>query len=126
MINKKLLISLVCIACFITSTVFGQTQLSSLSDFVQPVGNWVKANAVQMDVLSPKTLIFKADGDCFVNGVDGKAKYLVTKDSYQDIELKREFMLPKDSNSGIYFQSRYEVQLFDSWGVKDQDLTFYD
>ena len=25
-------------------------------------------------------------------------------------------MIPKGSNSGIYFQSRYEIQLFDSWG----------
>ncbi|MDW5290281.1 DUF1080 domain-containing protein [Formosa sp. PL04] len=126
MVQKKLFIPMLCMLCFISNTIVGQTQLSSLNDFVQPVGNWVKANAVQMDVQNPETLIFKADGDCFVNGVNGKAKYLVTKDSYQDIELKLEFMLPKGSNSGIYFQSRYEVQLFDSWGVKDQDLTFYD
>jgi hypothetical protein len=32
--------------------------------------------------------------------------------------LEFDFMMAKGSNSGIYFQSRYEVQLFDSWGVK--------
>jgi len=29
-------------------------------------------------------------------------------------------LLTPGSNSGIYLQSRYEVQLFDSWGVKDR------
>jgi 3-keto-disaccharide hydrolase len=27
-------------------------------------------------------------------------------------------MIPQGSNSGIYFQSRYEIQIFDSWGKK--------
>ncbi|GAL79481.1 putative large multi-functional protein [Algibacter lectus] len=30
-----------------------------------------------------------------------------------------EFLLPKGSNSGIYFQSRYEIQIFDSYGKDD-------
>ena len=34
-----------------------------------------------------------------------------------DIELELEFMMPKGSNAGIYLQGRYEVQMFDSWGV---------
>jgi hypothetical protein len=29
-----------------------------------------------------------------------------------------DFMLTKGSNSGIYLQGNYEVQLFDSWGKK--------
>jgi hypothetical protein len=34
-----------------------------------------------------------------------------------DIDLSLDVMLPKGSNSGIYLMGRYEVQLFDSWGV---------
>ena len=49
---------------------------------------------------------------------------MVSKKEYQDIEFHVEFMIPKGSNSGIYFQCRYELQLFDSWGATD--LTFYD
>ena len=36
-----------------------------------------------------------------------------------DLELELEFMTPKGTNSGIYFQGRYEIQLLDSWGVKE-------
>jgi hypothetical protein len=36
-----------------------------------------------------------------------------------DLELELDVMLPKGSNSGIYMQGRYEIQLFDSWGVKN-------
>ncbi|MEM9142786.1 MAG: family 16 glycoside hydrolase [Bacteroidota bacterium] len=34
-----------------------------------------------------------------------------------DIKLQLEVMLPKGSNSGIYLQGRYELQLKDSWGI---------
>ncbi|MGS0524494.1 3-keto-disaccharide hydrolase [Zobellia nedashkovskayae] len=36
-----------------------------------------------------------------------------------DIELEVDVMMPKGSNSGLYFQSRYEVQLYDSWQVSE-------
>jgi hypothetical protein len=43
---------------------------------------------------------------------------LITNWEHGDIDLEFEVMLPKGSNSGIYLQGRYEVQLYDSWGVK--------
>lgn len=48
-----------------------------------------------------------------------KKSHLVTKWEHGDIDLITEVMLPKGSNSGIYLQGRYEVQLFDSWKVED-------
>ena len=50
---------------------------------------------------------------------DVKKSHLLTVFEHSDIELELEVMLPKGSNSGIYLQGRYEVQLLDSWGVKD-------
>ncbi|MCH8948980.1 MAG: DUF1080 domain-containing protein, partial [Chloroflexi bacterium] len=35
-----------------------------------------------------------------------------------DVEAHIEFVVPQGSNSGIYFQGRYEIQVFDSFGVK--------
>ena len=44
---------------------------------------------------------------------------LITNWEHGDIDISLEVMLPKGSNSGIYLQGRYEVQLLDSWGVKN-------
>jgi hypothetical protein len=48
-----------------------------------------------------------------------KKDHLVTNLEHGDIEIELDVMLPKGSNSGIYLQGRYEVQLLDSWGVKN-------
>ncbi|HEY3402786.1 MAG TPA: family 16 glycoside hydrolase [Ohtaekwangia sp.] len=48
-----------------------------------------------------------------------KKDHIITTFEHGDIELELEVMLPKGSNSGIYLQGRYEVQLLDSWGVKN-------
>jgi len=123
MIKRTLLLQYICIISLM-SPAFGQEKLKDFNSFVAPVGNWLKADDVKMDAENTALLSFKEGGDCFVNGVDGSAKYLVSQKAYQDMEMNLEFMLPKGSNSGIYFQCRYEIQLFDSWGV--EDITFYD
>lgn len=41
--------------------------------------------------------------------------HLLTTWEHGDILLDLEVMIPKGSNSGIYLQGRYEVQLLDSW-----------
>lgn len=40
---------------------------------------------------------------------------LFTSFEHGDMDLELDFMMPKGSNSGVYLQGRYEVQLFDSW-----------
>src|SRR5699024_9989968 len=49
---------------------------------------------------------------------------LLTKFKHGDIDLELDFMMPKGSNSGIYFMGRYEVQIFDSW-LKPKDSLEY-
>ncbi len=44
---------------------------------------------------------------------------LFTNAEYGDIDLELAYMMAKGSNSGIYLQGRYEVQLLDSWGTKN-------
>jgi len=43
---------------------------------------------------------------------------LFTKFNHGDIYLELDIMVAEGSNSGIYFQSRYEVQILDSWNSK--------
>ena len=59
-----------------------------------------------------------------LNMNDGTKKdHLVSLFQHGDIELEFEVMLPKGSNSGVYLQGRYEVQLLDSWGVKNPSFS---
>jgi type 1 glutamine amidotransferase len=51
------------------------------------------------------------------NGSKGHAGDLVTGGSFGDCELHIEFMIPEGSNSGVYLQGRYEIQILDSCGV---------
>ena len=44
----------------------------------------------------------------------GKANNLTTKQEFGDCELRLEFLIGKDSNSGIKLMRRYEIQLYDS------------
>ena len=42
---------------------------------------------------------------------------LFTNFKHGDLDIELDYMMAKGSNSGIYLQGRYEVQLLDSWGV---------
>ena len=53
------------------------------------------------------------------NGQNGKTVNLVTTQLYGDVEATIEFRVPKDSNSGVYFQGLYEIQILDSYGKTD-------
>ena len=48
---------------------------------------------------------------------DAAKGHLLTTWEHGDLDLSLDVMLPKTSNSGMYLMGRYEVQLFDSWGV---------
>jgi len=50
------------------------------------------------------------------NGPEGKVNNIVSTATFGDIELFAEFQIPKGSNSGIYLNGLYEVQIFDSHG----------
>lgn len=55
-------------------------------------------------------------GDRIVNGKDGKSANLVSDATFGSFQLYLEFMLAKGSNSGVYLQGLYEIQVFDSYG----------
>ena len=82
-------------------------------------GDWTTAGEVAQDSKNPKALVWKEGTGCLVNGKRGRTKHLVTEHQHGDVEVHVEFMVPKGSNSGVYFQGRYEVQVLDSWGKKE-------
>jgi hypothetical protein len=44
------------------------------------------------------------------------ASDLVTTEKFGDVELYVEFLIPSNSNSGVYLQGLYEIQVWDSYG----------
>ncbi len=86
--------------------------------FHDPIGEWETAGAVCIHPDDRKLLTWAAGTAAVVNGKTGRTKHLVTRHKHGDIEAHVELMVPEGSNSGVYFQGRYEIQVLDSWGVK--------
>jgi len=88
-----------------------------LSAWRTPHGDWLLAAEVAKDPQDPKRLVWKPGGAAAVNGPKGRTVHLVSTREFGDLEAHVEFMVPKGSNSGVYFMGRYEIQVYDSHGV---------
>lgn len=106
---------------FCCTTVKSQTALSTndLSSFQTPPKNWLIEGDVTADVKEYGRLKISEGKGILVNMPDKNtaAGDLYSNLQHGDIDIELEYMMAKGSNSGIYLQGRYEVQLLDSWGV---------
>jgi hypothetical protein len=96
-----------------SSTLFNG---ENLSGWTRPSGEWIAAKAVAVEASNPKLFKIEEGQGVLVNGAKGKTSNLVTGMNHADCEAHIEFCVPKDSNSGVYFMGRYEVQVLDSFG----------
>ncbi|MBP7951733.1 MAG: DUF1080 domain-containing protein [Verrucomicrobiales bacterium] len=64
-------------------------------------------------------------GGEMINNVTGHGQSLdiFSKNKFGDIHLEVELMVPQGSNSGIYVMGEYEVQVLDSFGKADKEMT---
>lgn len=93
-------------------------------DGFKPTGeNWVEAGGVKANYAEKHHIAIQEGTGVIVNTNDKeKNQHLITDWEHADLELDIEFLMPKGSNSGLYFMGRYEIQLFDSWGVKEMQF----
>jgi arylsulfatase A len=100
----------------------GWTPLGAEGNFAvwqQPTGDWYEAGDAMVDPENPKQLGGKPGTGVMINGKTGRAPSLVTKRrDFDDVELHVEFMVAKESNSGVIFHGNHEIQILDSYGVK--------
>ncbi|MDP6044446.1 MAG: DUF1080 domain-containing protein [Phycisphaerae bacterium] len=79
------------------------------------LGKWTEVGGVGLDEKNNRKLATKPGKGIIDNG--GRTKNILSKEEFGDIEAHVEFLVSKGSNSGVYFQGRYEIQVFDSWKV---------
>ncbi len=108
-----------CVLLLLAGKTRAQSQsidLTNLGAFREPGANWVIAGDIMTDYAgSIKTRQVNGTG-VLMNYFTAKNKsHLVTKEEFGDLDLELEFMMFKGSNSGVYLQGRYEIQLLDSW-----------
>ncbi|MFN7920678.1 MAG: DUF1080 domain-containing protein [Bryobacteraceae bacterium] len=79
---------------------------------------WFTTKSVRWErLLGPTRLVgIAAPTGVMLNGNAGRTVNIVTEEKFGDVELYLEFMIPKGSNSGVYLQGLYEIQVFDSYG----------
>lgn len=111
-------------ACLVANASFAQQviPLNDLSAFKTKSENWRIVGDASVDI-SKVNALSTSDGKGILACIHQQGKYgmdyeLFSNLEHGDLDLELDFMLAKGSNSGIYLQGNYEIQLYDSWGKK--------
>jgi hypothetical protein len=80
-------------------------------------GQWFMAANAKIDPANDRRLTGEPGQGVLVNGPKGLTNDLITRQSWGDVEVSLEFMIPKHSNSGVKLEGVYEIQIFDSLKV---------
>ena len=82
--------------------------------------NWQIAGDVTADINQHDGMTQIAGKGILVNiPVEKNKANLQSVAEYGDVDVSFDFMMAAHSNSGFYLMGRYELQLMDSWGVKN-------
>ncbi|MDN5216849.1 DUF1080 domain-containing protein [Fulvivirgaceae bacterium BMA12] len=101
------------------SLPFTRVNLDDMTDFQPVAKNWQTVGDAYVDLNKKRTFVASPGKGILLNLPEkGMKDNLFTVFEHGDIELEVDVMMPIHSNSGLYFQGRYEVQLLDSWGEK--------
>lgn len=101
--------------------------LNDLSAFTVSTPNWSIVGGVRADLNKVNTIATNNGTGVLANvplpAKAGQSTYgqqfnLMTTLQHGDADLELDYMIAAKSNSGVYLQGRYEVQLFDSWDVR--------
>ena len=118
-------VSLVCVAILLSALNAGETSGNEkgrinlvgddFSTWRGDTGEWQIVGNVFKKPDNEKLLGSKLGKGVIVNGPTGRTSHLFSKAEFGDVTAHIEFMVPKESNSGVYFMGRYEIQVLDSW-----------
>ena len=105
--------------------------LNDLSAFKPAESNWQIVGSVRADLAKPN--VFQTEkGTGVLANVPAMSKkgQLISGDQYSlttmlqhgDADIELDYMMAPQANSGLYLQGRYEIQLRDSWDVKQPNV----
>jgi hypothetical protein len=99
----------------------GKKEVLSTSDFDAWRDNagWQIVGDAMLNRDNPKLLATKPGKGILINGPVGKAKDIITKAQFGDVKIHLEFIISEGSNSGVYLQGQYEIQIFDSYQMQN-------
>jgi len=83
----------------------------------KPTGDWIVAGDARLDLKNRSRLAAVPGHGTLINGATGKTGNLLSKSDFGDVEAHFEFQVPKGANSGVKFETLYEIQIHDSFGV---------
>jgi hypothetical protein len=89
-----------------------------LSQWLAPTGDWLVVGGAKLAPDDERLLAAEPGSGVILNGKKGATGNLLSKTEHGDVAAHVEFMVPVGSNSGVYFQGRYEIQVLDSWKVE--------
>jgi hypothetical protein len=118
--SKTKLLRTVVFCILISSVISSRAQinlmLKDLSEFQSPSSNWHIAGDVSADLTTVNKLVWTSGTGILVNQPEqGVQAHDILFSPHGDLDMELDYMMAKGSNSGIYLQGRYEIQLLDSW-----------
>ena len=117
----SVVVSAVALCFFATQGRSTADDLLTTADFSawrEKTGAWRVVGDVGLDAKNDRRLAAKAGTGAIVNGADGdegRTVNLFSRREHGDVAAHVEFLVPRGSNSGVYFMGRYEIQVLDSW-----------
>ena len=103
-----------------TVTVDGAQMLfngKDLTGWRKPTGTWTVVKGVSLDPADAKSFVITPGQGVLVNSTNSHTVDLITEAEFGDMQAHVEFCITKHSNSGVYLMGRYEMQVYDSYGV---------
>jgi sugar phosphate isomerase/epimerase len=114
-INK--IISVLLIELFLICSISFAAEKVALTDLSawQRNPEWNAAGDVFEHPRNEKLLSVRDGNGIIINGRNAKSPPLASKEEFGDARIHVEFIIPKNSNSGVYIQGQYEIQILDSF-----------
>lgn len=105
------------------TTLFDGTSLSGWQGHGKPnqqkENTWKVVGSVRLRPDDDTLLVGEPGTGIMLNGDDGRTVDIRSVLEHGDCELHVEFCVARKSNSGVYLQGQYEIQILDSWGEEE-------